>query len=110
MTNGYCIDWKRLDINLEGRGTPINTAVALLIAPVIGLAFLMFLPFIGFYLALSALALKTGKLIKGWAEDYSTTLSSPGEAHLTGHKPSENAQEDTTLDELAKEIQSLRKR
>jgi len=54
MTDSYRIDWKRMDINLEGRGTPIGTGTALLVAPVLGLAFIVFLPMAGFYLSVQA--------------------------------------------------------
>lgn len=107
MANGYFIDgnWS---INTEGNGRPIGTLTALLITPVLGLTFLMFLPFIGFYLCLEALIKKVVRM--------ATPVLHPtmmvGEAHLTGHGPSGDVgprSDSPALEELAKEIDRRRK-
>ncbi len=78
-----------------GRGSwmRLPTAAALLLVPVLGAAFLIFLPLIGFVVALQALAAPIVKMFHGSATDLAATLSTgwqPGEAHFTG-KRSENA-------------------
>lgn len=69
-----------VDTNPVG-GIKIPTIAVFLIVPLIGLAFLMFLPFIGFYLCIVALLNKVRSLV--------VAVSRPsmivGEAHLTGH-------------------------
>jgi hypothetical protein len=105
MENGYYIDFKRWDINLEGRGRPINPLLALLVTPIMGLAFLMFLPFIGFYLSVQALFKKFFSVFN------LVTVPSPtvvGQAHLTGHEGDKKI-DSPVLEELSKEIDSRRK-
>ncbi len=61
--------------------------LALLVAPVMGAAFLMFLPFVGFYLALSAALRPVTAGFRASAEGVAATMApgwAPGEAHLTG--------------------------
>jgi hypothetical protein len=67
----------------------IPTALALLITPVAGLAFLLFLPLIGFIVtAQAALAPMLG-LLHGSAGQLAATMAGdlePGEAHLAGQQ------------------------
>jgi len=105
MTNGYFFDKSTWSFNTEGIGTEINVLWIFILAPFIGLLFLMFLPFIGFYL--------TGKALLSGVGDFFEVLVQPrsivGEVHLTGYKPADTAEKNTDLDEIAKEINSRRK-
>lgn len=104
-TNDYRINWKRLAITQEGEGTVVHPLVALALTPIIGLAFLMFLPFIGFYLSAQAIVLKLSHVFK----HATVSVSAPpavGAAYLTGHEAT--GQKDESLAELHKEIQSRR--
>ncbi|GEJ55267.1 hypothetical protein [Anaeromyxobacter diazotrophicus] len=90
--------------------------LAFVLAPLMGAAFLMFLPFVGFYLALAAAVRPVVKLFRSSAEEVAASLQpgwAPGEAHLTGRRaegegepgtPAPNAQ----LDSLSKEIGARR--
>jgi len=108
MNNDYHIDWSKWEINQEGRGTKVHPMVALALTPIIGLAFLMFLPFIGFYLVASALTQKVISVIKPAVNDAMISPPVPGAAYLTGNEPSGTPESDKVLDELHKEVQTLR--
>jgi hypothetical protein len=91
--------------------------LAFVVAPLMGAAFLMFLPLIGFYLALHALTRPVTRLFSRSATEIAATMQpgwQPGEAHLTGQRASEGSghgQERASqgeLDELQKEIESRR--
>jgi hypothetical protein len=63
------------------------SALAVLASPVLGLAFLITLPFVGFALALRALLAAAARLVRAAAAGLAATLSTGwqlGEAHLTG--------------------------
>jgi hypothetical protein len=103
----------------EGRGDwmRIPTIAALLLAPVLGLAFLMFLPFIGFALLFAHLASPVVRVFRRSANDLAATVSpgwQPGEAHLTGKRPEDAstdegaAPKDEKLDALEEEIRARR--
>jgi hypothetical protein len=100
-TNDYRINWKKLSITQEGEGTIVHPLVALALSPIMGLLFLMFLPFIGFYLSVIALGKKVASFV---------TIPAPavvGVAYLAGHdgdKPTEK----TELEQLDEEIQQRR--
>ena len=67
----------------------IPLLLAFAVAPIMGAAFLMFLPFVGFYLALSAAVRPLVKIFRSSAEEVAATLQpgwAPGEAHLTGRR------------------------
>jgi hypothetical protein len=105
----------------EGEGTwmRVPTVVALGAVPLVGLGFLMALPFIGFALTAKALATPAIRLFHRSAEDLAATVSpgwQPGEAHLTG-KRAENAEVEEKgppsaagerLEALEKEIEAKR--
>ncbi len=79
---------------LPGEGTwiAVPTVAALILSPLLGLAFLMFLPFIGFYLTLEAALRPVLRAFRHGAGELAATMSPgwlPGEAHLTG-KPHEH--------------------
>ncbi|MFL5271518.1 MAG: hypothetical protein ACJ79E_05605, partial [Anaeromyxobacteraceae bacterium] len=68
----------------------IPLLLAFALAPLMGAAFLVFLPFIGFYLALQAAFRLAARLFHRSATEVAATMSpgwAPGEAHLTGGRP-----------------------
>jgi hypothetical protein len=88
--------------------------LAFAVAPIMGAAFLMFLPFLGFYLAFSAALRPVVNVFRRSAEEVAATVQpgwAPGEAHLTGRRAEgEGAGEkgppsaDERLETLSKEI------
>ena len=71
--------------------------LAFVIAPLMGAAFLMFLPFIGFYLAFSAALRPVTRLFSRSATELAATMSpgwAPGVAHLAGKAPEAKAGEE----------------
>ncbi len=77
----------------RGRWLRIPTAAALALVPVLGAAFLVFLPLIGFLVTLDAIASLVVNAVHGSATELAATVSPgwlPGEAHFTGKSP-ENA-------------------
>ena len=92
----------------------IPTLAVLLLLPVLGGLFVVFLPVIGFALVAYALARKVAALARGGAADLASTLTPgwrPGEAHLTGKPadadkdlPHEHGAGDQALEALRKEI------
>ena len=92
---------KNWTIDTTPGGVKLPTVAVFLLVPILGALFLMFLPLIGFLLAIQAAALK----VKSLALDLlsaSTTPVAIGEAHFTG-KPTD------PLDEMEKEIENRRK-
>ncbi len=100
-SRGYwfnCRTWTLHPVATEGAVLPgaegekylrIPLLAAFIVAPLMGAAFLIFLPFIGFYLALSAVVRPVRKLFKTSATELAATVSpgwAPGEAHLTGKR------------------------
>ncbi len=91
---------------------PLVGAFAL--APLMGAAFLMFLPFIGFYLVGRTALRPVGKLVRRSTSDMAATMAPgwvPGEAHLTGDpttKGDEAAVVDPQVAALEKEIAEKR--
>ena len=77
----------------DGRWLRVPTAAALALVPVLGAAFLIFLPLIGFGVVLHAIASLIVHAAHGSATELAATVSPgwlPGEAHFTG-KRSEHA-------------------
>jgi hypothetical protein len=109
-----------------GPGThhAVPVAVALLATPVLGLAFLLFLPFIGLLLTLEAAVSPIAGLVHGTAGTMAATMSpgwQPGEAHLTGKRgehasaeekgpPAAARDEGGELEDLQREIERRRGR
>ena len=105
----------------EGKGEwlPIPTAAALLLTPILGATFLMFMPLVGFILTLQAITAPIVHLVRGSAKDLAATMSpgwQPGEAHFTGKSPESTKveekgpiAEDGKLDALEKEIEAKRR-
>jgi len=66
---------------------PMPLAVAVAAAPVLGAGFLMFMPFIGFYLTAKALTRPVVRIFSKSTTELAATMSPgmvPGEAYLTG--------------------------
>lgn len=102
---------KNWSIDTNPPGLRVGVLGALLITPILGALFLMFLPFIGFALVIQAIALKAAKLAKPLFQTSLSPLPAPGEAHLTGHPGKEHGEMmDAALDEIAKEVQERRAR
>jgi hypothetical protein len=104
-----------------GRGSwmRVPTAAALVLVPLLGAAFLVFLPLIGFLVSLHAVASHVVKAFHGPATDLAATLSTgwqPGEAHFTGKATERAGVEEKgplasgdALDALAAEIERRRR-
>jgi hypothetical protein len=95
---------------------PISLPLAVALAPLLGAAFLMFMPFVGFYLVAEALARPVTSLFHRTTTELAATMSPglvPGEAHLTGRKGAQVAAEapsaeELELDALQAQIDALR--
>ncbi len=75
----------------------IPLLLAFAVAPIMGAAFLMFLPFVGFYLAISAALRPVTRGFRRSAEEVAATLAPgwvPGEAHLTGKRAEDKSVEE----------------
>jgi hypothetical protein len=110
VEKGYYFDttgWAMRPVARDGEPLPgpsdrIYFRVPLLavfaIGPLMGAAFVMFLPFIGFYLVLQAALRPAARLFQRSAAEVAATVQpgwQPGEAHLTGRRAeSERASED----------------
>ena len=86
MANGYSINWKKLEVNQRGEGTPVHPLVALMFSVAVGGVFVVFLPFIGLYMAggflLQKFGLELGSLFR------SNIVPQPvGTSFITGHEP-----------------------
>jgi hypothetical protein len=103
----------------KGSWLRVPTAAALLLVPMLGATFLLFLPLVGFLVTLQALASPLVKWFERSATDLAATVSvgwQPGEAHFTG-KPALSAGVEEkgptargdALDALAAEIERRRR-
>jgi hypothetical protein len=106
------VDGARLPAG-PGAWLRVPALVAVLATPFLGLAFLIFLPFIGIALTLRAAAQPALALVHGAAGQLAATVSpgwQPGEAHLTGRRAGPAADErDDVLEALQREIDELRR-
>ena len=87
--------------------------LAFAVAPVMGAAFLMFLPFVGFYLAGSAAVRPVANVFRRSASELAAIVQpgwAPGEAHLAGRRAETAGDEarDARLDRLEQEITARR--
>jgi hypothetical protein len=117
-------DGERLPGEAGQQWLAIPTVAALLLAPVLGLTFLMFLPFIGFYLTIEAAIRPLLRVFQHQASELAATMSpgwQPGEAHLTGKRTEEGHPvegqgppsakpegEEDSFEKLAREIEAKR--
>jgi hypothetical protein len=85
-------DGERLPGEAGQQWIAIPTVAALVLTPILGLTFLMFLPFIGFYLTIEAALQPLVRVFKHEATELAATMSpgwQPGAAHLTGKRSEE---------------------
>lgn len=95
---------------------PMPLAVAVAAAPVLGAGFLMFMPFIGFYLTAKALTRPVVRIFSKSTTELAATMSPgmvPGEAYLTGKAGEKKVEAKGTaeakqLDALQAEIDARR--
>ncbi|MBL0278297.1 MAG: hypothetical protein IPQ24_19885 [Anaeromyxobacter sp.] len=125
VQSGYYLNTRSFAIEVvpEGGGTLPGAATAkyvsvpfpalFLVVPVVGLAFLMFLPAIGFALFAQALVMKvTGHVAEG-ASSLAASVApdlAPGAAYLAGHKDEEKKDAPVTpeIEKLEGEIKAKR--
>lgn len=86
------------------RSIALPTYVVVALAPILGAAFLMFMPFIGFYLLAMALI---GKLLRN-APSLAPQIVVPGESYLTGGQAEGFPTADERLDALAEKVRVAR--
>ncbi|HSN13852.1 MAG TPA: hypothetical protein VLT61_04420 [Anaeromyxobacteraceae bacterium] len=111
-------DGERLP-NEKGTWIAIPTVAALVLTPLLGAMFLMFLPMIGFVLSAEAAGKRVAGAFRGGAGELAATMAPgwvPGEAHLTGKGADKDAKaaeaaapEAERLAKLEQEIQEKRK-
>jgi len=110
-------DGERLPGEAGQQWIAVPTIAALVLAPILGLTFLMFLPFIGFYLTLEAAVQPVLRVFRHEAAELAATMSpgwQPGEAHLTGKREEEGKAVEGQgppqgeLEKLAAEIEARR--
>ncbi len=104
--------------DVPGRWIKVPTPVALLLVPILGATFLMFLPLIGFVMLFRAVGASFIRVFGASATDLAATMSpgwQPGEAHFTGMRPEHAGVEEKgptyrgdALDALAAEIERKR--
>lgn len=129
VRSGYYLDaaqWRVVPVERDGDRLPagkgtwrrIPTAAALLLVPVLGGIFLVFLPLVGFVLAARALATRLAAALRGPAAELAATVTpgwQPGEAHFTGKRveragAGEEAEAGGGLEALEREIERRRHR
>ncbi len=103
---------------VPGSWIKVPTAVALLLVPILGATFLMFLPLVGFIMLFRAIGESVVGVFRTSAADLAATMSpgwQPGEAHFTGKRPEHAGVEEKgpthrgdALDALAAEIERRR--
>jgi hypothetical protein len=128
VPGGYYLsksNWEIFPIARDGERLPgpvsehyvkVNTAAALLIMPVLGGLMVVFLPFIGLYLAAKAALRPLAGMFHRSAKDLAATVTpgwAPGVAHFTGKATTDEVSEDSraaeaTLEALKKEIEEKR--
>jgi hypothetical protein len=118
--------WELANIGATGGTLPghdgdrfvkVPLVAALAAAPLFGLVFVMFLPFIGVAMVAALAVKKVGALLHGGATSVAATVAQsaalPGEAYLTGAKhegePKGEPRKDAAVDELAREVSERRK-
>ena len=130
VQNGYYWNmgrWEVVPVARSGEQLPggrgdkylrIPLPVVFALIPLMGGLFVVFLPLIGFVLTFQAALRPVVSMFRRSAQDLASTVTpgwQPGEAHFTGKRPEEAAQEeqapaakDQSLEKLAKEIEEKR--
>ncbi len=126
VQGGYYLsksNWEVFPIARDGERLPgpasehyvkIPTAAAFVVVPALGGLMVLFLPFIGLYMTVTAAAAKVSGMFRSSAQDLAATVTpgwAPGAAHLTGKKAEEKkeGEGEAALGELAKELDEKRK-
>ena len=129
VPGGYYLSrssWEIIPIEKDGQKLPgpvaehyvkVPTAAALLLMPVLGGLMVVFLPFIGLYLAAKAALAPIARMFNRSAQDLAATVTpgwAPGAAHFTGKATEEKAAGDEKagqekLEQLAKEVEEKRR-
>ena len=128
VQGGYYLsksNWEVFPVARDGERLPgpasehyvkIPTAAAFVVVPALGGLMVLFLPFIGLYMTVTAAAAKVAGMFRSSAKDLAATVTpgwAPGAAHLTGKaaekKEGEVAEGEAALGELAKELEEKRK-
>jgi len=129
VRGGYYLsksNWEIFPVEKDGQKLPgassehfvkLNTAAALALMPVLGGLMVVFLPFIGLYLAAKAALRPLVGMFSRSAKDLAATVTpgwAPGAAHFTGKGTEETGSEDSkaaeaTLEALKKEIDAKRR-
>jgi hypothetical protein len=114
VKRGYYFSMKNWSVNpVEKDGTvlhgetgeqfiPVPLPVAVMLAPVLGAVFLMFMPFIGFYLTAQTALRPVARMFRKSTTEIAASMSpglQPGTAHLTG-RPGEKKAEGAEAKEL----------
>ena len=129
VPGGYYLsksNWEIFPIEKDGQKLPgpvaehyvkVPTAAALLLMPVLGGLMVVFLPFIGLYLAAKSAVSPIARMFNRSAQDLAATVTpgwAPGAAHFTGKATEEKAAEEEKagqekLEQLAKEVEEKRR-
>ncbi len=129
VPGGYYLsrsNWEIFPVEKDGQKLPgpvaehyvkVPTAAALLLMPVLGGLMVVFLPFIGLYLAAKAAVSPIARMFNRSAKDLAATVTpgwAPGAAHFTGKATEETAAEEEKagqekLEKLAKEVEEKRR-
>ncbi len=128
VQGGYYVsrsNWEVFPVARDGDRLPgpasehyvkVPTAVAFLLMPVLGGVMVVFLPFIGLFLAAKTALRPVGRLFARSSQDLAATVTpgwAPGAAHFTGKSAKADAVPDTAearLERLAREIDALRRK
>ena len=130
VQSGYYLSkssWEIVPVEKDGERLPgsaaetyvkIPLAAVFLVMPALGGLMVVFLPFIGLALTAQAAVAPLVGMFRRSAQDLAATVTpgwQPGEAHFTGKRPEEAAQEeqapaakDQSLEKLAQEIEEKR--
>ena len=125
VRRGYYLSTRNWSLNpIEKDGTilhgepgeqfvPVPLLIAVMFAPVIGAAFLMFMPFIGFYLTAQTALQPVARMFRKSTAEIAASVSpglQPGMAHLTGRAGEKKAEDGVTwrLAALEREIAARR--
>jgi hypothetical protein len=115
--------WELANIGATGGTLPghdgdrfvkVPLVAALAAAPLFGLVFVMFLPFVGVAMVAALALKKVGVVLHGGAARVAATVAPspalPGEAYLTGTKnePKGEPRKDAEVERLAKEVSDRR--
>jgi hypothetical protein len=129
VQGGYYIsksNWEIFPIARDGEKLPgpasehyvkVNAATALMVMPALGGLMVVFLPFIGLYLAAKTMVGGVTGAFRRSAQDLAATVTpgwAPGAAHMTGKATDEKAAGESkageaALEELKKEIDGKRR-